>query len=102
MIDTERQRHRQREKQASTKEPDVRLDPRTPGSCLEPEADAQPLSHPGVSALCSLNSRKTKFFKRSVPFDWGLGFFLKHLNLGTKSWTGMRRDSRQVRRLSCW
>ena len=24
------------------------LDPRTPGSCLEPKADTQPLSHPGV------------------------------------------------------
>ena len=24
------------------------LDPRTPGSCREPKADAQPLSHPGI------------------------------------------------------
>ena len=24
------------------------LDPRTPGSCPEPKADAQPLSHPGA------------------------------------------------------
>ena len=33
MIDThtERQRHRRREKQASCREPDVGLDPRTPG-----------------------------------------------------------------------
>ena len=44
----ERQRHRQREKQAPCREPDVRLDPRTPGSQPEPKADAQPLSHPGI------------------------------------------------------
>ena len=28
-----------------------RLDPRTPGSHLEPKADAQPLSHPGAPLL---------------------------------------------------
>ena len=28
--------------------PDAGLDPRTPGSRLEPKADAQPLSHPGA------------------------------------------------------
>ena len=50
MKDTERerQRHRQRENQALWRDPDVGLDPRTPGSCPEPKADAQPLSHPGV------------------------------------------------------
>ena len=42
------QRHRQREKQASRREPDVGLDPRTLGSHPELKADAQPLSHPGV------------------------------------------------------
>ena len=44
----ERQRHRQREKQAPCREPDAGLDPRTPGSCPEPKADTQPLSHPGA------------------------------------------------------
>ena len=44
----ERQRHRQREKQAPCREADVGLNPRTPGSCSEPKAGAQPLSHPGV------------------------------------------------------
>ena len=29
-------------------EPNAGLDPRTPGSHLEPKAEAQPLSHPGV------------------------------------------------------
>ena len=47
----ERQRHRQREKQAPCKGHDVRLDPVTPGSCPEPEADTQLLSHPGVPVV---------------------------------------------------
>ena len=45
---TQRQRHRQREKQVPHREPDVGLDPRTPESCPELKADAQPLSHTGV------------------------------------------------------
>ena len=44
----ERQRHRQREKQAPCREPYVGLDPRTLGSHPEPKAAAQPLSHPAV------------------------------------------------------
>ena len=44
----ERQRHRQREKQAPCTKPDVGPDPGTLGSCPEPKADAQPLSHPGI------------------------------------------------------
>ena len=32
----------------SMPEPNVGLDPRTPGSHPGPKADAQPLSHPGV------------------------------------------------------
>ena len=43
-----RRRHRQREKQTPCREPDVGLDPRTPGSRPEPKVDAQPLSHPGI------------------------------------------------------
>ena len=45
---TERQRLRQREKQASCWEPDARLSLRTLGSRPEPKADAQPLNHPGA------------------------------------------------------
>ena len=45
---TQRQKHRQREKQAPPGEPDAGLDPRTPGSQPEPKADAQTLSHPGA------------------------------------------------------
>ena len=53
MIDTEgeRQRFSQKEKQAQCREPDVELNPGTPGSRPEPKADAQPLSHPGVPRL---------------------------------------------------
>ena len=48
MRDREKQRHRQREKQAPHRKPDAGLNPRTPGSRPEPKADAQPLSHPGA------------------------------------------------------
>ena len=41
----ERQRHRQRETQAPCREPNVGLDPRTPGSCPGQKAGAKPLSH---------------------------------------------------------
>ena len=44
----ERGRIRQREEQAPCREPDVGLDPGTPGSCPEPKADAQLQSHPGI------------------------------------------------------
>ena len=48
----EGQRHRKREeKQALCKEPDVRLNPRTPGSRPEPNTDAQPLIHSGVPII---------------------------------------------------
>ena len=47
----ERQTHRQKEKQAPCREPNVRLDPSTLGSCPEPKADAQPLSHPSILVL---------------------------------------------------
>ena len=49
--DRERGAERQREKQAPCRKPDVGLDPGTAGSCLEPKADAQPLSHPGVPRI---------------------------------------------------
>ena len=39
MRDTERQRYRQREKHTPCREPDVGLDPKTPGSQPEPKAD---------------------------------------------------------------
>ena len=42
------QRHRQGEKQAPRREPDMGLDPATPGSRPGLKAGAKPLSHPGV------------------------------------------------------
>ena len=48
MRDTEREKHRQREKQAPCGEPDAQLDPRAPGSQPEPNTDTQPLSQPGA------------------------------------------------------
>ena len=52
MRERERGRDRQRKKQAPCKEPSVGLDPRTLGSCPEPKANAQLLSHLGVPVLC--------------------------------------------------
>ena len=53
----ERQRHRRREKQAPRREPDVGLHTGTPGSCPEPKADAQLLSHPGITLTMVLDWR---------------------------------------------
>ena len=44
----ERQRQRHREKQVPCGEPNAGLDPQIPGSCPEPNIEAQPLSHSGV------------------------------------------------------
>ena len=46
MIDTEREK--QRQKQAPCREPDVGLDPRTPGLCPGPNTGAKPMRHPGI------------------------------------------------------
>ena len=54
----ERQRHKQREKQTPGKEPDVGLNPETAGSCPEPGAGAQRLSHPGILEMMQLASIK--------------------------------------------
>ena len=55
MIDVERERerhrHRRREKQTPCREPDVGLDPGTPGSRPGPKAGAKPLSHPGIPGV---------------------------------------------------
>ena len=48
-----RERERGRgEKQAPCREPDVGLDPGTPGSHPGPKAGAKPLGHPGIPLLC--------------------------------------------------
>ena len=44
----ERQEREAEEEAGSMQEPDVGVDPGTMGSCPEPKADVQLLSHPGV------------------------------------------------------
>ena len=51
MRDTEKEAETQREKQFPCGEPEVRLDPKTLGSCSEPKADAQLLNHPGAPPI---------------------------------------------------
>ena len=62
MRDTERQRHRQREKQAPCREPDTGLNPRTPGSRSGPKAGTKPLSHPGIPKFLFKKKKKKSFF----------------------------------------
>ena len=73
MRDTERQRHRQREK-APCREPNVSLHPGTPGSCPRPKADAQPLSHSGAQHLIKLVNFYC--FTKDIIKGTGLFFFL--------------------------
>ena len=53
---------REREKHVPCGEPHVQLHPGTPGSCPELKADAQPLSHPGISNSCPKNNYKILHF----------------------------------------
>ena len=64
MIDIyrERQRHRRRERQAPCREPDVGLDPETPGSRPGPKAGAKLLSYPGIPSLFPLKLNFNFFF----------------------------------------
>ena len=48
---TERGAETQAEKQAPCREPDVGLDPASPGSCPELKAGVQPLSGPGIPII---------------------------------------------------
>ena len=53
MRDTEREAETQaEEKQASCREPDMGLHPRSPGSHPGLKAGTKPLSHPGCPILC--------------------------------------------------
>ena len=51
---TEKQGHKQREKQAPCRKPDVGLDPRFPGSGPGLKAGAKLLSHSGIPFLLTL------------------------------------------------
>ena len=89
MRDTERQRHRQREKTDPCREPDVGLNPRTPGS--QPEPKAQPLSHPDAPKWQILY---TVYFTTIKKNTWMLSAgclaqqYQLHLGLGKKSKPG--------------
>ena len=87
----ERQRHRQSEKQAPCREPNVGLDSVTPGSRPGRKAGAQPLSHPSLPEVPNLSglwdptpsqsSRRHPVAARETA--------------GGKSWTGKAREDRQ-------
>ena len=62
----ETQRNRQREKQTSCREPDVGLDPRTPGSRPGPKAGAKPLSHPGIPTTADFKQVLCTLFRISA------------------------------------
>ena len=84
MRDTQRERgrHRQREKQAPCREPDVGLEPGTPGSHPEPKAATKPLSHPGIPQkhiLCDAEFFQWQFFPQIDD-----GFFFPPIGTGLK------------------
>ena len=59
MSDTKREREAERQAEGEAGSlPDAGLNPGTLGSCPEPKADTEPLSHPGIPELI-------KFFKNS-------------------------------------
>ena len=72
MIVTEREREREAETQAEGepgsmhREPDVGLNPRSPGSRPGPKAGAKPLRHPGIPKLCFLKNFPTSTFTNIV------------------------------------
>ena len=64
MRDTQREAQAQ-EKQAPCGEPNVGLNPRTPGSRPESKADVQPLSHPEIPLISILLKKVlARFFVR--------------------------------------
>ena len=70
----ERQRHRQREKkQAACREPDVGLDPGTPGSHPGLKAGAKPLRPPGIPEFVLFNLRFYEFRDRGSWASGGQG-----------------------------
>ena len=77
LLETERQRHRQREKQAPRREPDVGLDPRTPGSHPEPPR------HP-VEVFPN-QSKESSQWRRGGCCHWGL--------MLTSFWMELRQET---------
>ena len=73
------QRHRQREKQAPCREPDVGLNSRTPGSHPRAKADAVPLSYAGIPHYLFLKALLILMFYYSV-IKVALGSLFHDLN----------------------
>ena len=71
----EKQRHRRREKQAPCREPDVGLDPGTPGSRPGPKAGAKPPSHPEIPTTMVFNGTLYKLVEKDS------GSSCKHVDL---------------------
>ena len=70
MRDTQRERGAETQaegKAGSLGEPDVGLDPRTPGSHSKPKAAAQPLSHPGAPGTCFSNATASVDDSQKAP-----------------------------------
>ena len=65
--------------QAPYREPNVGLDPWTLGSCPEPKADAQPLSHPGAPREVKLTHKIIIKKSRSLNPKHGLKKTLQNL-----------------------
>ena len=72
----ERQKHRQREKQDPCREPDVGLDPGSPGSGPGRKAGAKPLSHLGCPFLYILDSNPLSDMTFANMFSHFIGCLL--------------------------
>ena len=79
----ERQRHRQRKKQAPSGEQDAELCPSTQASPPKPKADAQPLSYPGAPAciLYRLFWKSSKYWGSSRLYSRPLPILILSLDL---------------------
>ena len=65
--DTERQRHRQKEKKTPCEEADVGLNPTTPGSQMEPKADRHSTTEPPSCPQSKIFNRSTGgHFERNI------------------------------------
>ena len=68
MRDTEAERERLRKKQAPCREPDMGLDPRTPGSRPGPKTGAQPLSQPLRHPLTQKEEKCASIHRQIIDF----------------------------------
>ena len=75
----ERQRHRQRERQAPCREPDAGTQSQNSASCPEPKADTQPLSHPGISVDFSISKLYLSPSQVLSNYCIILASFLRHI-----------------------